>query len=73
MSIVLQDKLLSILSEDSSVLDSLAQGLLFFFQSRNLYAEKHKMIRYAEHIIHEYIIAMKNSMNHSKDKDLIEA
>jgi hypothetical protein len=73
MSIVLQDKLVFILSEDSSVLDSLAQGLLFFFRSRNLYAEKHKMIRYAEHIIHEYMTAMKKSMNHSEDKDLIEA
>lgn len=72
MSVVLQNKLLKLLLDDKGVLDSLAQGLLFFFRSRNLHAEKRMMLLYAEHIIHEYIVALEKALYHSEDKELIE-
>lgn len=72
MSVVLQNKLLWLLSHDKSILDALAQGLLFFFRSRNLHAEKRTMLLYAEHIIREYITSLEKALNNSEDKELIE-
>lgn len=70
MSIILQDKLVHILSDDVSLVSSLADGLLFFFQSRNLRADKRMMMRYAEHIVNEHVMSLKKSLSLSDEKDL---
>ena len=72
MSIILQDKLLHLLSDDTSLVSSLADWLLFFFRSRNLHAQKRTMVRYAEHIVNEYVVSLEKSLSLSDEKDLFD-
>ncbi|MFZ2255717.1 MAG: hypothetical protein WAW59_02785 [Patescibacteria group bacterium] len=62
MSIIMQKKLLTLLSNEPSMIDALTEGLYFFFTSRNLHVEKRTMKRYAEHITSEYIVALEHSL-----------
>ncbi len=62
MSRIMQKKLHTILSEDATIINALSDWLHFFFTTRNLRVEKRMMMRYAQHITWEYVIALWQSL-----------
>lgn len=70
MSIILKNKLLTLLEQDVFLIDALSDTLAFFFASRNIHASKRITHSYAQHITSEYIVALKRSID-LWDKDLL--
>ncbi len=73
-SVVMQQKLFTIIQQDSNSLmsTSLAQSIRFFFHSRNVKITEKVSISYADFILKEYIKTLKNTLS-SADEDLISS
>lgn len=71
MSLIQQKKLVGLLESDVFFTDALAQGLTFFFTSRQLIVQSQLMQQYAHHIALEYREALTRVIE-GGDKDLLE-
>lgn len=71
MSTILKKKLLDLFQSNIALSDALSEGIYFFFTSRNLRVSKKTTQSYAVHITHEYIVALKKSIQWW-EQDLLE-
>lgn len=67
MSIIMQNKLLSLIRSEKQIPHILTQWLTFFFLSRNIQTHTNVMESYAKHILSEFDLLLSKSLVHSDD------